>query len=153
MFIPETLEMILKITLAAVLGMAIGLEREHRRKPAGLRTYTLVALGATLFTILSQNIGGEAAAYDPSRIASQVVVGIGFIGAGIIFIRGGHIEGLTTAAGLWTTAAIGMAVGFGFYTVAVFSAILSLAVLLLLRQIEKNIPKIPPNDLPENENS
>ena len=153
MFTPETLEMILKITLAAVLGMAIGLEREHRRKPAGLRTYTLVALGATLFTILSQNIGGEAAAYDPSRIASQVVVGIGFIGAGIIFIRGGHIEGLTTAAGLWTTAAIGMAVGFGFYTVAVFSAILSLAVLLLLRQIEKNIPKIPPNDLPENENS
>ena len=153
MFIPETLEMIYKITLAAVLGMAIGLEREHRRKPAGLRTYTLVALGATLFTILSQNIGGEAAAYDPSRIASQVVVGIGFIGAGIIFIRGGHIEGLTTAAGLWTTAAIGMAVGFGFYTVAVFSAILSLAVLLLLRQIEKNIPKIPPNDLPENENS
>ena len=153
MFTPETLEMILKITLAAVLGMAIGLEREHRRKPAGLRTYTLVALGATLFTILSQNIGGEAAAYDPSRIASQVVVGIGFIGAGIIFIRGGHIEGLTTAAGLWTTAAIGMAVGFGFYTVAVFSAILSIAVLLLLRQIEKNIPKIPPNDLPENENS
>ncbi len=153
MFTPETLEMILKITLAAVLGMAIGLEREHRRKPAGLRTYTLVALGATLFTILSQNIGGEAAAYDPSRIASQVVVGIGFIGAGIIFIRGGHIEGLTTAAGLWTTAAIGMAVGFGFYTVAVFSAILSLAVLLLLRQIEKNIPKIPPNDLSENEKS
>ena len=153
MFIPETLEMIYKITLAAVLGMAIGLEREHRRKPAGLRTYTLVALGATLFTILSQNIGGEAAAYDPSRIASQVVVGIGFIGAGIIFIRGGHIEGLTTAAGLWTTAAVGMAVGFGFYTVAVFSAILSLAVLLLLRQIEKNIPKIPPNDLSENEKS
>ena len=153
MFTPETLEMIYKITLAAVLGMAIGLEREHRRKPAGLRTYTLVALGATLFTILSQNIGGEAVAYDPSRIASQVVVGIGFIGAGIIFIRGGHIEGLTTAAGLWTTAAIGMAVGFGFYTVAVFSAILSLAVLLLLRQIEKNIPKIPPNDLSENEKS
>src|SRR3989344_7044505 len=110
-FTQEALQMIYRLTLAVILGMSIGFEREYRRKAAGLRTYTLVALGAALFTILSfQAFPGVP--FDPSRIASQVVVGIGFIGAGIIFLRGDRIEGLTTAAGLWVTAAIGMAIGF-----------------------------------------
>lgn len=149
MFTPETLEMIYRITLAAILGMIIGFEREHRRKPAGLRTYTLVALGAALFTVMSQQSLGGTPYFDPSRIASQVVVGIGFIGAGIIFLRGDKVEGLTTAAGLWTTAAIGMAAGFGFYTLAIYATILVLIVLWLMRSIEGRIPKIPQNDLPE----
>src|SRR3990167_2647123 len=122
----DTMQMIYQITLAAVLGMLVGFEREYRGKPAGLRTYMLVALGAALFTILSVaspagDIGRSS--FDPSRIASQVVVGIGFIGGGLIIFKNDRMEGLTTAAGLWATAAIGMAVGFGFYIVAVYSTL------------------------------
>lgn len=142
MFTTETMEMIYRLTLAAILGMAIGLEREHRGKPAGLRTYTLVALGAALFTLMSQQSFTENA-FDPSRIASQVVVGIGFLGAGLIFLKGDAVQGLTTAAGLWVAAAIGMAVGFGFYIVAIYSSILTLLVLWFLRMLEGRIPKNP----------
>lgn len=141
---PETSEMIYKLTLAVLLGMAVGFEREHRRKAAGLRTYALVALGAALFTIMSVTSSLGAPYFDPSRIASQVVVGIGFIGAGIIFLRGNRVEGLTTAAGLWATAAIGMAAGFGFYAIAIYATILVLLVLWFLRHIEPLIPKAPP---------
>ncbi len=142
LFDPQVLWMIGHLTLAAALGMAIGFEREHRRKPAGLRTYTLVALGAALFTILSfaplaKDLG--ASSFDPSRIASQVVVGIGFIGGGLIFLKGDRMEGLTTAAGLWTTAAIGMAAGFGLYTIAIYGTILALLVLWALRSLETKI--------------
>ena len=138
----ETLEMIYKLTLAAILGMTIGLEREHRGKPAGLRTYALVALGAALFTLMSQQSFSEKA-FDPSRIASQVVVGIGFLGAGLIFLKGDQVQGLTTAAGLWVAAAIGMAVGFGFYAVAIYATILALIILWVLRGLEGRIPKNP----------
>lgn len=142
----ETIQMIYKLTLAAVLGMLIGFEREYRGKPAGLRTYMLVALGATLFTIMSyasleSDLGSSS--FDPSRIASQVVVGIGFIGGGLIFLKGDRMEGLTTAAGLWATAAIGMAVGFGFYIVSIFSTLLVLFVLLALRALEDHIHHDP----------
>lgn len=136
-----TLETILKIILAAVLGMLIGAEREHRHKSAGLRTYTLVAVGSALFTILSIYgfNGGNHVAFDPSRIASQVVVGIGFIGAGMIILRENKVEGLTTAAGIWTTAAIGMAIGLGFYFTAIFVTILILAIFVALTKLKKEI--------------
>ena len=134
----QTITMIGNLSLAAVLGMAIGFEREHRRKPAGLRTYTLVALGAALFTILSSaSVLGTA--FDPARIAANIVVGIGFIGGGLIFMKGEHMEGLTTAAGLWATAAIGMAAGFGLYAIAVYATILTLLVLWALRSLENKI--------------
>src|SRR3989338_10931635 len=109
---PETIQMIYQNALAAFLGMLVGFEREYRGKPAGLRTYMLVALGAALFTILSAtSLAGDLgrSSFDPSRIASQVVVGIGFIGGGLIIFKNDRMEGLTTAAGLWATAAIGMA--------------------------------------------
>ncbi len=140
-----TMEMFLKIILAAVLGMAIGAEREHRHKSAGLRTYTLVAIGSALFTILSlYGFGGESyRAFDPSRIASQIVVGIGFIGGGMIILRENKVEGLTTAAGIWTTAAIGMAIGLGFYLVAIFATALILTVFVVLSQLKK---EVFPND-------
>ncbi len=130
-----------QILLAAILGMAIGAEREHRHRSAGLRTYTLVAIGSCLFTILSiYGFSNEVrVAYDPSRIASQIVVGIGFIGAGMIILRENKVEGLTTAAGIWTTAGVGMAVGLGFYFVAMFSTILILGVLLALTLIKEKI--------------
>lgn len=129
-----TLEMVFKIILATFLGLMLGAEREHRHKSAGLRTYTLVAVGSALFTIMSLNVleGAENSAYDPGRIASQIVVGIGFLGAGLIIQRENRIEGLTTAAGLWTTAAVSMAVGFGFYFLAIFSTFLILGVLIVV---------------------
>ena len=146
LFAIESMQMIYQLTLAAVLGMLIGFEREYRGKPAGLRTYMLVTLGATLFTIMSYaSLSGDLGRYsfDPSRIASQVVVGIGFIGGGLIFLKGERMEGLTTAAGLWAAAAIGMAVGFGFYAVAVYSTLLVLFVLWALRVLEDHIHHDP----------
>ena len=139
--------MVYRLTLSAILGMAVGYEREHRRKPAGLRTYTLVATGATLFTMLSLVAAGNgsgAFAFDPSRIASQVVVGIGFIGGGLIFMKGERLEGLTTAAGLWVTAAIGMAVGFGFLTLAGYTGVLVLLVLWAMRMFEDFMHRCKP---------
>ncbi len=144
MFAPETLEIIYRITLAAVLGMIIGFERERKNKPAGLRTFTLVTIGAALFTVISiaayrifPSVSGVAG-YDYHLVAN-IVVGIGFIGGGLIFQKGDHMEGLTTAAGLWAMAAIGMAVGFGFYALGVYATILTLFVLLALRALENKI--------------
>jgi putative Mg2+ transporter-C (MgtC) family protein len=136
-----TLQIFSQILLAAVLGMAIGAEREHRHRSAGLRTYTLVAIGSCLFTVLSIYgfFGVEGRSYDPSRIASQIVVGIGFIGAGMIILRENKIEGLTTAAGIWSTAAIGMAVGLGLYFVAIFVTVTILGVLLALPFLKEKI--------------
>jgi len=137
-----TFETIAQIFAAAILGMAIGFERERKRKPAGLRTYSLVSVGSALFTILS--IAGFSdfvgnTSYDPSRIASQVVVGIGFLGAGIIFFTKMEVRGLTTAAGIWVSAAIGMAVGLKFYALAVFTTVLSVLILWFVRSLEEKI--------------
>lgn len=130
--------MIYKITLSAILGLIIGAERQSKEKPAGLRTHALVAIGSTLFTVLSfvNLFEGLGYAFDPSRIAAQVVVGIGFLGAGMIFLKGGEARGLTTAAGIWVTAAIGMAVGFGAYVVAVYTTVLVFLILSAFRYLE-----------------
>ena len=125
----------MRLALAAVLGGAIGLEREYRHKPAGLRTNMLIALGSALFSILSVELG--AGAGSPDRIAAQVVTGIGFLGAGAIIRSGDHIHGLTTAATIWVNAAIGMAAGLGSYTVATVAAAITLVVLALLPWMEE----------------
>jgi len=129
------LELALRLLLGLVLGAAIGLERELDRQPAGFRTHSLVALGSCLFTVVSGYafLGSGA---DPTRIAAQVVTGIGFIGAGAVLQYRGHIRGLTTAASLWSVAAIGMAAGAGLYALAVLGAALVLAVLWLLDRVE-----------------
>lgn len=138
MFESQMLVAFFRILLAAALGMAIGAEQEHRRKSAGLRTYTLVALGSALFTVISvYGFEGRGAVYDPGRIASQIVTGIGFIGAGIIILRENKIEGLTTAASIWATAGVGMAVGFGLYYIAAFAVFIILAVILILSALKK----------------
>ncbi len=137
-----TIQIFFQIILAGILGMAIGAEREHRHKSAGLRTYTLVSIGSALFTILSIygfSADGGKIAYDPSRIASQIVVGIGFIGAGMVILRENKIEGLTTAAGIWTTASIGMAVSLGFYLIAIFTTVLILLVFVVLDRLKKEL--------------
>ncbi len=133
-------EVLLRIVLAGVLGGAIGVEREIREREAGLRTHLLVAVGAALFTLVSaygwhdfhfSNASGIT--YDPTRIAAQIVTGIGFLGAGAIIRQGISVRGLTTAASLWVVAAIGIAAGAGYYTGAVLTTIVVLVSLWPLR--------------------
>ena len=127
-----TYEFVLRLFVAAILGGVIGLEREYRAKEAGFRTHFLVALGSGLFMILSQfgfdDVLGhyEQVSLDPSRIASQVVTGIGFIGAGTIIFQKHVVRGLTTAAGLWVTSAIGMTAGAGMYVLSIATTVLVL---------------------------
>jgi len=130
-----------RLLLAALLGAVVGFEREYFGKAAGLRTFSLVSLGACLFTVLSlagfQEIAAQTGAViDPSRIAAQVVVGIGFLGAGLIIFRGFRVEGLTTAAGLWVSSAIGMSVGVGMYLLAAVTSILMVIIFFFLKRIE-----------------
>ncbi len=126
----EDAVLIFRLTLAVFLGTIIGLEREMAHKHAGVRTHALVALGSALFTVISSEAARGVTGVDPTRIAAQVVTGIGFMGAGLIVFNDSRIRGLTTAAGLWAAAAIGMAVGFGLYAVAIFATFLALCVLV-----------------------
>jgi putative Mg2+ transporter-C (MgtC) family protein len=132
----DTLIIILQLLLAIILGGFIGIERETLGKPAGSRTYALIALGSALFTILSVQGFSQYAGAIPTAIASQIVIGIGFIGAGLIVFHRQHVEGLTTASGLWATAAVGMAIGLGWYFVAIITSILIFLLLFIVRKIE-----------------
>ena len=133
------LDLLLHLALAVILGGAIGLERELRQKAAGLRTNILICAGAALFTELSLAMTAEFG--DPSRIAAQIVTGVGFLGAGAIIQGRGTVTGLTTAATMWLVAAIGMAVGFGALLEATGTTLLVVLVLVALRPIERWIEK------------
>jgi len=138
-------EMIIRLFLALVLGIMIGAERLFVRKEAGMKTHALVSLGSALFVIISEMIAINYVGignFDPGRIASQVIVGIGFLGAGSIILQGSRLTGLTTAGGLWVTAGVGMAAGFGLYTLSVISAIFVLFVFVVVNFFEKPIRKI-----------
>ncbi len=123
-----------RLLVAAILGGMIGLERQLRHKPAGLRTNMFICLGAAMFTVLSKELAGTEA--DSARIAAQVIPGIGFIGAGSILHSRGSVTGLTTAATLFVVASVGMAVGGGLYITAVFATVLILVALALLGNLE-----------------
>jgi putative Mg2+ transporter-C (MgtC) family protein len=125
------IDMVLRLLLAAALGAVIGYQRERANKPAGLRTHILISLGSALFTVVS--IFGFGDGVDVSRVAAGVVTGIGFIGAGVIFrgMRGDHVMGLTTAASVWITAAIGLAAGVGMYLIATVVAAITVLVLMI----------------------
>jgi putative Mg2+ transporter-C (MgtC) family protein len=146
-FSAENLETFWQLFLAVILGGAIGMERELARKTAGMRTFALVSMGAALFSIVSRANSISALGtpnFDPTRIAAQIVTGIGFLGAGLIIFREDKLRGLTTAAGLWVTAAIGMAVGFQLYYTAIFGTILTIVILLFFWWIEhKLVKRIP----------
>ena len=132
----------LRLIVAAICGCAIGVERSLRQKEAGIRTHIVVTIGAALAMILSKYAFGDVADADASRIASQIVTGVSFLGAGVIFVRGATIRGLTTAAGIWTTAVIGMAIGAGMYPIGIFTTVLMVSLQLFLHRfvhIEKNI--------------
>jgi putative Mg2+ transporter-C (MgtC) family protein len=120
-------EDIIKLLVSLAMGTIIGTEREYKTKAAGFRTVILIMVGSTLFTIISAHMGGER---DPARVASNIVTGVGFIGAGAIFKEGNFVKGLTTAAVIWISAAIGMAIGVGLYQFAFVSLCIVMAVLL-----------------------
>lgn len=128
-------DILIKIFLALMLGGILGMERQYHDKPAGYATNCLICLGAMLFTVLSEYMG--AAGGDPGRISAQIVTGVGFIGAGSILRDGNKISGLTTAAGVWLVAAIGMAVGYGQYVLAAISAASILIIQLGVRKTLK----------------
>ncbi len=134
----SNVDIVVRIVVATLLSAVIGYERETARKPAGLRTHALVGLGAAMFSVASI-VGFDAP--DQSRIAAQIVTGVGFLGAGAIFRAGLTVEGLTTAAGLWTAAAIGMASGAGEFVLAVVGTVAVLAVLFGLRVIDNAVAR------------
>ena len=138
-------EIVARLFVSLLLGFVIGLERELTNKFAGLRTHILVCLGSTIYTILSiygftsiYSYFGMKATNDPARVAAQILTGIGFIGGGTVLHHGTSVSGLTTAASLWLTASIGMAVGTGNYSVAVMAAIFGVSTLVVIRRVERS---------------
>jgi putative Mg2+ transporter-C (MgtC) family protein len=130
-------DILLRLLMAAACGGLIGMERERGDRPAGFRTYILVSLGAALFTVLSLTAFPDS---DPARVAAQIVVGIGFLGAGVIVIYGGtHVVGITTAATMWATAAVGMASGAGYFLTAAYCTGVILLVLVALPWVEARV--------------
>lgn len=148
--------LIIRLVAAGLLGGIIGLERDFRAKEAGVRTHFIVALGSALFMIISE-FAFEGKQHDAARVAAQVVSGIGFIGAGVIIFQRNVVRGVTTAAGLWVTAAIGLACGDGMYPVAIAATILTVAVLEMMhfvnlhyseKVVELTLVPEKPYDLP-----
>jgi len=129
-------DILTKLLISILLGALIGIERERRNRPAGLRTHILVSLGSSLFTITSIQFSKMYGGVDPSRVAANIVTGIGFLGAGTIMREGLTIRGLTTAATIWVSSAIGLACGMGYYLPAVITSISTFLVLILLRNLE-----------------
>jgi len=134
-------EIALRLGLAVVLGLALGLEREARLRPAGARDHALVALGAALFTVSGLVGFGGSGSGDPGRIAAGVVGGIGFIGAGVILRTGVSVRGITTAATLWTAAALGVTLGAGLYWAGVIAVGLGLVVLVVLKVLTRRLQR------------
>jgi putative Mg2+ transporter-C (MgtC) family protein len=138
---PSELELVLRLVIAAVLGAALGVEREVFQKTAGLRTHTLVAVGAALFTIAGA-YAFEGSEVDPTRVAAQIVTGIGFIGAGAMIRTGFTVSGITTAATLWFAAALGLATGFGMYLFASVALAVALAIMIGFAPIRSRIHRV-----------
>lgn len=142
----EFLQIIIQLFLAVVLGGLIGLEREFKKKEAGLQTYSLVTLGSCTFTIISFKLfyfflAGANVTFDPSRVIQAIAIGIGFIGAGVIFRQESGTIGLTTAAGLWVSASVGIALGAQFYFLAFAGTFFALLVLVGLGSLERRMFK------------
>jgi len=128
-------QIVLRLVLAAGIGGLLGAEREVRRKSAGFRTNILIAMGSCMFTIVGMSFG----AGDPSRVTAQIVTGIGFLGAGAILHSGTSVQGMTTAAMIWVNAALGAAAGLGYVHLALIGGAMTLAVLLILGPLEREI--------------
>jgi len=149
-FFIENGDVILKLVIALFLGMFIGTERLFVHREAGMKTHSLVAMGAALFVIVSEFLAEKyigSSSFNPGMMASNIIVGIGFLGAGLIFFQGDRLTGITTASGIWVTAGIGMACGFGFFNLAVIATVLVLLIFIVMSIIEKPIRKISNENL------
>ena len=135
----DLLDDILPILFSVMVGGIIGIEREYQLKSAGLRTMILVTLGACIFTMLSQNLGGSG---SPDRIAANIITGIGFVGAGVIFKEENRVSGLTTAVTIWICAALGMTIGAGYYQEATVGSVVVFLLLIMFKYIQDVIDKI-----------
>ncbi|NNC72630.1 MAG: MgtC/SapB family protein [Sphingomonadaceae bacterium] len=140
-------EVAVRLGIACLLCGVIGIERERKERPAGLRTYMLTGLAAALFTVITVEMSlafsaaGEGIRSDPIRIIEAVTAGVAFLAAGTIIIRKGDVSGLTTGAGMWMSGAIGVACGAGYYAIAVMAAALGLVIFVVVRIFEKSLPK------------
>jgi putative Mg2+ transporter-C (MgtC) family protein len=139
MFDDSFKEILFKLAVSLVIGLLLGTEREYRNKSAGIRTIMLICIGSTIFTILSMEMSHET---EVGRIASNIITGIGFLGAGAIMREGLSISGLTTASTIWVTAALGMAVGYGEYQLAITATIIAMAVLILFTYFQRMLDAI-----------
>jgi putative Mg2+ transporter-C (MgtC) family protein len=141
-------DVFVSLFIAMGLGIAIGVERYLAGKTAGVRTYTLVSMGSALFVIISQIITSRFVAqnFDPMRMAAQIIAAVGFLGVGAIFHKDNQVSGVTTAAGLWVSAGVGMACGFGLYSLAIMATLLTLFTFIVLWFIEKQIRKFSRQD-------
>lgn len=154
-FITANSDLILRLLVAVGLGMVIGLERLVMHKDAGIKTHALVSLGAALFIIISEKMAEVYAGlpgFNPTMIASQIIVGIGFLGAGSIVLSGPRLLGLTTAGGLWVTAGIGMASGFGLFGLATITTALVLFILVIVYIVEQPIRKMSDEKMKDTQN-
>jgi putative Mg2+ transporter-C (MgtC) family protein len=150
----QSVKQLLELGLAFLLSALIGLEREVRHKSAGLRTYTIVGVTAALFLLISKYgfsdvLVNDRVVLDPSRVAAQIVTGIGFIGAGLIFVRGDRVSGLTTAATVWLVTAVGMACGAGLPLLAVTVTVAYFIIALLFPRVSRLLPGV---DIPAEQN-
>ncbi|MDP6107038.1 MAG: MgtC/SapB family protein [Candidatus Brocadiia bacterium] len=141
----------LRLALAVGCAAVIGLERERREKRAGLRTHILICAGACLFTLVGLRMRTDFAGSDPIRLVQALVIGVGFLGGGVIFTKGASVRGLTTAAGLWVLTGIGLAAGLGYYALAIFATALAFGVIVWVKKIEPRLhdgagPQGPPQD-------
>jgi len=144
-FFAQNSEMVLRLVVAVGLGLIVGAERLLVHKDAGMKTHALVSLGSAVFVLISEALVQRYISLpglNPVMIPSEIIVGIGFLGAGSIMLAGSRLRGLTTAGGLWVTAGIGMASGFGFYSLALIVTVLVLLILTLVNILEKPIRKI-----------
>jgi len=139
-----TVDIILKLFIALLLGLIIGTERMWAHKTAGMRTYALVSMGSALFVIISNEMVKAYAGFagmNPLMIISQIVVGVGFLGTGLIFSHDSKVMGMTTATGLWVSAGIGMATGFGLFNIAIIATIFTLFIFMVLWSLESRLRK------------
>jgi putative Mg2+ transporter-C (MgtC) family protein len=149
-FFIENSDIILRLITAIFLGMFIGVERVLVHKEAGMKTHALVAMGAAVFVLFSESMAEKyinLPGFNPAMISSQIIAGIGFLGAGSIMLKGPRLLGLTTAGGLWVTAGIGMACGLGLFGLAIIATILVLLIFILMNILEKPIRKISDENL------
>lgn len=147
-------DVLIKLFLAMGLGMVIGIERVFAHKTVGMRTYALVSMGSALFIIISELVGAQyvgIGGFNPTFIAGQIITGIGFLGTGLIILRHTHLTGITTATSIWVSAGIGMAVGFGFYPLALIVTILTLFIFLVLFLVEHRLREFTDDNQEESE--